>query len=300
MALHLENDTLQLLINPDVGASWEGLRVRRRGEWLPLLPEPGVDGCDLPASSFLMAPYCNRIAGGRFTFDGVEHQLADAAKHAIHGDVRKRPFEVRDLGPQSTDLVFESTRHTAVNWPWPFDLRVRYSLEGMSVTTRLELTNRGTTTMPAGFGLHPYFRRALTHPGEPLLVQFHSEGVYPDAFETRVPSGPAEYGWTADYCRPRQPHPDELLDFCTAGYDGKGSIHWPVSGVKVDFHASPLFGHLVFFSPLKPWFAMEPVTNANDGVNLLSSGDETSGVVELPAGDTLAGEITLTVGLGPV
>lgn len=297
MTLRLENDTLQLLVNPEVGAGWEGLRVRRRGEWLPLLPEPGVDGCDFAASSFLMAPYSNRIAGGRFTFAGVEHQLADAAKHAIHGDVRKRPFEVRDLGPHSTDLVFESARHEAVNWPWPFDLRVRYTLDGASVTTRLELTNRGRTTMPAGFGLHPYFRRALTRPGEPVLVQFHSEGAYPDPFGTRIPAGPAEYSWTADYCRPRQPHPDELLDVCTAGYDGKGSIHWPASGVKVEFHATPVFSHLVFFSPLKPWFAMEPVSNANDGVNLLANGDPTSGVVELLAGDTLAGEITLTVGL---
>lgn len=41
------------------------------------------------------------------------------------------------------------------------------------------------------------------------------------------------------------------------------------------------------YNPAKPYFAVEPVTNANNGVNLLAEGDPTSGVRALQPGETL-------------
>ena len=52
------------------------------------------------------------------------------------------------------------------------------------------LTNRGDTAMPGGFGWHPYFSRYLTREGELVMLEFPLEGAYPDADDTRIPSGP--------------------------------------------------------------------------------------------------------------
>ncbi len=61
------------------------------------------------------------------------------------------------------------------------------------------------------------------------------------------------------------------------------------------FRASPTLGHLVFYNPADPWFAFEPVSNANDGVNLLERGDDTSGVTVLEPGESLGAALELQV-----
>jgi hypothetical protein len=41
--------------------------------------------------------------------------------------------------------------------------------------------------------------------------------------------------------------------------------------------------------------AIEPATNANDGVNRLAAGEADSGVISLAAGDALEGSFTISV-----
>ena len=44
-------------------------------------------------------------------------------------------------------------------------------------------------------------------------------------------------------------------------------------GVNVDLHADPVYAHLVVYAPRKrPYFAVEPVTNVNDGFALHAAG----------------------------
>jgi aldose 1-epimerase len=43
----------------------------------------------------------------------------------------------------------------------------------------------------------------------------------------------------------------------------------------------------------KPYFAVEPVLNANDGVNLLGRGEPTAGTTVLQPGETLKSDCVL-------
>ena len=46
--------------------------------------------------------------------------------------------------------------------------------------------------------------------------------------------------------------------------------------------------HVILYSPNgEKFFALEPVTNANDGFNLFAQGDTSCGVVVLQPGETL-------------
>jgi aldose 1-epimerase len=152
--------------------------------------------------------------------------------------------------------------------------------------------------MPAGFGWHPYYSRRLTRQDETVQLQFAVVGVYPDANNNRIPSGPgqppAEH---QDFRSKRALAPDLFLDMCCYGYDGNGSITWPESGVKLTYRCSGECTHLVMYNPARPYFAVEPVTNANNGVNLLAEGDPTSGVRVLQRGETLAATFDVLVEL---
>jgi aldose 1-epimerase len=292
----LDNGTLRAVINSEMGAGMLAFSAKRDDSWLPLMPDARLTTVDLDVVNFLMIPYSNRIENGHFTFAGQAYQLENGENHAIHGDTRKRVWQVAEQSQEQLVCTFDSQRHADINWPWPFETRAEYTLSGSELTMRLALWNRGATAMPAGFGWHPYFSRSLLHPGEPIRLQFAVEGVYPDANSNRIPSGPPQPPRPVqDFSAERALDPNHFLDICCHGYGGNGHIAWPESGVQLEFDCSDACSHLVLYNPDKPYFAVEPVTNANNGVNLLAQGDPTSGVTVLEPGESLEATFTLRV-----
>ena len=294
--VELQNDRLRLVVDPDHGAGILAFSTLVDGRWLPLMPDARRPDCDLACASFLMIPYSNRIENGAFTFADGAYQLENAVGHAIHGDTRKRPWNITDQSAQLLRCTFSSAEHNQVNWPWPFDTEATFEVRDDHLQLGLKLTNRGATAMPAGFGWHPYFSRALQQEGEPVVLQFALDGAYPDAHETRIPSGPlAPLAPHQDFRIERALLPDNALDTCCHGFAG-GHIVWPESGVRLRLAAAANCRHLVLYNPVgKPYFAVEPVTNANNGVNLLAQGDPTCGTVSLEPGASLESGCALIV-----
>lgn len=294
MTIVLHNEVLRLTVDPVCGAGILACAARVGNDWLPLMPDVRDPGSDLDSASFLMIPYSNRVENGAFTFAGASYQLAGLNEHAIHGDVRKRSWQVAAQDAESVHCSFASTDFEQVNWPWPFAAQAGYRLSGRSLYLELSLTNQGGTAMPAGFGWHPYFSRALTRAGEPVALEFPLEGVYPDADDTRIPSGPLQLlAACQDFATERLLEPGNFLDACCFGFTG-GHIAWPESGVRLRFEPAANCRHLVLFNPTgKPYFAVEPVLNANNGVNLLAAGDTTAGTIVLEPGATLESNFTL-------
>ena len=65
---------------------------------------------------------------------------------------------------------------------------------------------------------------------------------------------------------------------------------------EVDDVLAEPFRHLVLYVPAgEPFFAVEPVSNANDGFNLLARGVADSGVRVLAPGETLGGTVRIAV-----
>jgi aldose 1-epimerase len=293
----LENAYLRAVLAPHKGAGILALFVRRGAEWLSVMPDARDPACDLEWASFLMVPYSNRIEDGRFAFAGNHHALAHGADHAIHGDVRRRAWDVLEADSSHVCCRFRSSEATDMNWPWNFSVRAEYDVSDALFTSRLLLRNRSDEPFPAGFGWHPYFRRSLTQADEPLELRIRASAVYPDAHDTRIPSGPpTSLPPELDFREGRTLDPERFIDACLCGYDGNGWIAWPRTGLRLRFHCSPYLDHLVLFNPAgKPYVAMEPVTNANNGVNLFSQGDPTSGVVVLQPGESLEARWVLEV-----
>ncbi len=288
--VELRSERFRVVVSPARGGSLLAMRVKRGEAWLDLMPDPGSRG-----ASWLMLPYSNRIRDGRFVFDRREHQLAGAKNHAIHGDVRTRPWRIVEQTPSSLVLAFDSADFPDFNWPWPVHATVGIRLSGDRVEQTLRLENRGKTTMPAGFGWHPYYRRWLSREGEPVVLGFTAPRIHPDTDADGLPDGPPEpVPADLDFSTPRELG-SRRIDACFAGFDGQATIQWPESGVTLTYACSPNVTHLICFGPEdRPVLAVEPAANANDGVNRLAAGEADSGVIPLPAGDGLEASFTIS------
>jgi aldose 1-epimerase len=297
MLLEVVNDRLRLQVAPDLGASIVDLSFERGGSRTPLLrraPEPLSRSSD--AASFLLVPYSNRLRDGRFRFEGRTYELHHPKKDAIHGDVRDRPWQVTHCCDHGCTLTFDSRTFGDVHFPFPFVAEVSYRLEDGVFTNALRVVNAGATRMPAGLGFHPYFNRILGAANEQVLLELAVRGVYPGSPELpALPIGPpVRLLPEQDFSKLRPL--DLVLDHCFAGWDGRAEIRWSESRVRVVMEASARLRHVIVYSPKdEPFFAVEPVSHANDGFNLFASGQPGTGVVVLAAGESLEGSFSLCV-----
>lgn len=137
----------------EVGASlreytWAGREVVQ-----PFDVEAICDG----AHGSPLIPWPNRLADGRYTWDGEEHQVAltEPDKHnAIHGLLRWRGWQVAD---RSVSRVVMATRiHPMPGYPFTVDVEVDYALSEAGLSVRTRATNRGERAAPYAQGHHPY------------------------------------------------------------------------------------------------------------------------------------------------
>ncbi len=113
----------------------------------------------------ILFPFPNRIAGGRFVFEGREVRLPrnEGGKNAIHGLVLDRPWEILESGGERGAFVTgrigtDSAPDLAEVWPFPFSLEVTYTLSGKTLSMEAVFRNTGRGKLPCGFGSHGYFR----------------------------------------------------------------------------------------------------------------------------------------------
>ncbi|WP_024287486.1 aldose 1-epimerase [Cellulomonas sp. KRMCY2] len=127
----------------------------------------------------IMAPFGDRIDDGRYSFEGVEHDLlpGQATRVVYHGMVRSMPFALEDVtdGADAVSATFVCRGLSAEPQPgYPFlvDVQVTYRLGTASLGVEIVGHNTGATPAPFAVGWHPYFRLpgAATIAGLDLLV----------------------------------------------------------------------------------------------------------------------------------
>jgi len=123
-----------------------------------------------PSSRFaVMAPFANRIADARYSYDGQEHDLqpgvTGAERASRHGFVRGVDFTLAELQADD-DRAIAVLRTSAIRpesqpgYPYAIDLELRYSVQHDGLTLEAVMRNVGSGTAPCFFGWHPYFRIA--------------------------------------------------------------------------------------------------------------------------------------------
>ena len=148
--------------------------------------------------------------------------------------------------------------------------------------------------MPAGFGHHPYFVR----PTDPLpQVQIHCEQQFElvdfMAVEAPVPVKP-ELDFRQLRALDDMERNDLLTDQTNHEDDPCAHLSFPGSDVNVFMVVNRIFKHILLYAPQgKPFFAVEPMTNASDGFNLYADSIPGSGVFVLQPGEETIGHVAL-------
>lgn len=114
----------------------------------------------------VLAPWPNRIADGRYTFLGVEHQLPinePELSNAAHGLVSWLGFEpIRRSGHA---LRLEATIAPQPGYPWRVRVGVEFALGPHGLRQRVSATNESPEDAPIGLGGHPYVLAGPAVPG---------------------------------------------------------------------------------------------------------------------------------------
>ncbi|SHH01346.1 aldose 1-epimerase family protein [Streptoalloteichus hindustanus] len=261
----------------EVGAT---LRVFEVGG-TPYLETFDADGPPPSGAGAVLMPWPNRVADGRWTFDGEPQQLAlsEPARHnAIHGLTRHASWLLAD---RAEDAVHLTTRvNVQPGWPVPLRVSVRYALTDQGLEVTHSVTNLGRRAVPFGIGAHPYPRAGHAETDDCVLV-LSADTVLP--VDVRLlPSGPARPvgGTEQDFRAPGQPlrrlRLDTAFGGCAPEPDDpeqlvRHALHVP-DGTGVELWAEPVFRWVqVYVANHFPGrgraIAIEPMTCPPDALN---------------------------------
>jgi aldose 1-epimerase len=228
-------------------------------------PAPGLGWAEW--GCYPLLPWSNRIPEGRLTVGSVEWQLPvnwpDGS--AIHGLVASSPWTVAAATDRDVQLVTDATAG-------PYEVRGKqaYELGSDGLELTVTLVNHADHAVPAGLGIHPWFRAGRVRvpadekwPGEPVPVA------------PPVPVEPEE-----DLRAGAVPPP---MDRSFTALTGR-EVEVPGLALRWDGPVT----QVVVYSGEPGWVAVEPVTMAPDGFGLAARGVDGNGVQVLESGDELS------------
>jgi aldose 1-epimerase len=258
----------------------------------------------------ILFPFPGRIAGTTLEFQGRRYQLqaGDKLGNAIHGFVLNRPWRVIERSEAHAIGEF----HAAVDepslrdaWPGDFRIRVAYRLSGNALSIDAVLDNPGSTPLPMGFGLHPYFRVPLSPAG-------HVDADAAAACRVRVPA--AEYWELVDMIATGRRLPSSDRGPLAAGmefdqtrfddvftglsFDGDwcaATIEDPASGRSVRIEFDRAFRECVVYNPPhREAICIEPYTCVPGAIELARRGVD-AGLRVLAPGESMTARVRISV-----
>ncbi len=278
-----------LTVDVEHGASLTALRwFKPDGAWFEILhPCPPAIAAKT-GGCFVMAPFANRLDGGRFASAGGPVQLPlnrPEEDLAIHGFSRDRAWMVLDA---SDDRLILVDHFAEAGNPFAYTLTQEINLGSSGVELLLRLTNTATESLPFGLGFHPWFRKTV----DTWLT-----------FEATVQLGRDERGFAIEPV-PADEEPSfpsgvdvSAMPWFDRHYPGWTSrtagIDWRPEGVRMTMQARGAFTNLQIYVPDSlPVFCVEPISHVPDVHNrrdLAGYGD----VALLAPGETIEGAMIL-------
>lgn len=279
--LVVRSDELEVVLLPELGGRIH--RLRAFGADLLRTPPDPAHHADDPFfwGAYVMAPWCNRAQTGPVAVAGrtVDLQANFADGSAIHGQVYARPWHVR------ADGSLHVMGGDGDGWPWPYEVVARVTVEGPVLTCEYRLVNLSDGPMPAGIGLHPWFRR-------PVALRIPAEAVY--ASNTGSAPDPIPVAGASDLRVARVPDSD--LDGTWTGLAAQRiELAWTPAGIgaTIDVEAARTLVAVATPAHLDA-IAVEPQTHAPDGLRRLEDG-EPDALALLSPGESLSLTVRIAV-----
>lgn len=107
------------------------------------------------------APVCFPITG--VLPNGEMQAFGKKCTMKRHGVARINPFEVLEQHKNSVTFVQRSDENTRRDFPFDYELKIKYTINGDTVTNEYTVTNTGEDKLPFVIGGHPAFNCPLSN-----------------------------------------------------------------------------------------------------------------------------------------
>lgn len=241
--------------------------------------------------------------------DGEAESAEGTISLARHGLARLNQFEVVEKSDSSVTLQLKSTEETRESYPYDFELRLIFSLDGDTLTQTYEVTNPANVVLPFTLGAHPAFNIPIPGVEAASLDQYHLS--FTRSWTSYGPSITDE--GLCDYTTPQRlivdsdtlPLSWELIDrektitledvpdrriTLAANVEASSEAH----GIQMDFEG---FDYLGIWSaaPDCPFVALEPWCGIADTVDCDGIFEHKPGIISLEPGQSIAKTLNIKV-----
>ncbi|MGY2078632.1 aldose 1-epimerase family protein [Modestobacter sp. SYSU DS0657] len=148
----LEADGVHAVVT-EVGGGLRSLRIDGRdvvAGFDPGRPRPVYRGS-------VLAPWPNRVGGGRYRWNGRDQQLAltePDRRTALHGLLCWTPWTLVERTPRS--VVLAARVWPQLGYPHQLDVQVGYTVQAAGLRWQIDAVNTGAEPAPYGCSVHPY------------------------------------------------------------------------------------------------------------------------------------------------
>jgi aldose 1-epimerase len=244
----------------------------------------------------VLAPWPNRLADGRYEFEGESVQAAidePERGNAIHGLVRWLPWRAHAHAQNVVSMFCQL--HPTPGYPFSLELRIDYRLGRGGLTVATSARNTGEAPLPFGVGFHPYLTVGTDVVDTAVLSLPATRRLVLD--DRAIPTGDVRpvTGTEFDFTAPRWIGPTRLDTAFTGLERDEAGRAWatlvnPVDDVSVALWMDERFEYLMCYTAdtvdeahRRRSVAVEPMTCAP---NAFRSG---AGLVTLGPGQAWAG-----------
>ena len=275
-------------VAPHIGGSILSLRRAAQSILRPTSRKAFENGSVRRTACYPLVPYANRIAQGRFRWQGVEHALAEnfpGSVHPLHGVGWHRVWQIvcADAHSCRLKLEYRPAQDVAPDWPFAFDMEQEISLRAGGLTIGLSVINAGDSSAPLGLGLHPWFVRRGSE-----RIQFTAAGAWRNGADMLRSTPTGADAWNHSEGQAVGAHE---LDNDFFGWDGTARIE-SGDAPPIRITASGIFSVLrVFTPPGQESFALEPVSHLSNAIN--DPSDSGADMFNAAPGARLAGTVCI-------
>jgi aldose 1-epimerase len=270
--VRLGDDDLTVEVLPGIGARIH--RLRAFGIDILRSPDNLRTHVDDPWfwGSYPLAPWCNRLPTGPVEVAGrtVDLPANFPDGTAIHGQVARAAWRPEAPGTYAIDAGGDG-------WPWRCAVRQTIAAGAGEITLTLTVRNLADDPMPAGLGIHPWFRH-------PVEVAIRAARAWPTNLDPRPEPEPV----SGDLDRRLLGPLAEAVDATWTDLDAPPiRLAWPRDGIRATIETSPSARYVVAARLAGvDATAVEPETHAPAGLRRLLNA-EPGALALLPPGDTL-------------
>lgn len=173
-----------------VGASLRTLQFQGRDLVFPYAADevrPAYRGA-------ILAPWPNRVSDGRYSFNGVRHQLnltEPRRGHALHGLLVWQDWSIDST--TSSSVTLSCTLVAQQGYPFPLHLQAIYTVDDNGLNTAVTAVNIGPGAAPYGVAAHPYLV-AGEGTVDDWALELPAQKVLQVTAERLIPTGLADVG----------------------------------------------------------------------------------------------------------